>query len=55
MTGILAALPIHWRHFVKRQLMIAITQEGSGEAEVRAAWAKLVAGLPQLRAKRAAE
>lgn len=53
MTEILAALPIHWRHFVKRQLMIAITEEGSGDAEVRAAWAKLVAGLPQLRAKQA--
>jgi N-methylhydantoinase B len=55
MTKILAALPIHWRHFVKRQLMIAITEDGSGDAEVRAAWAKLIAGLPQLRAKHLAE
>ena len=55
MTKILAALPIHWRHFVKRQLMIAITEDGSSDAEVRAAWAKLIAGLPQLRAKHLAE
>ena len=54
MTEILAGLPIHWRHFVKRQLMIAITGEGSGDAEIRAAWSALLAGLPQLRAIRMA-
>ncbi len=49
MTVILAALPIHWRHFVKRRLMQAVTAEGSGGAEVRAAWQALAASLPQLR------
>ncbi len=51
MTEILAGLPIHWRYFAKRKLMEAITQEGSGAAEIRAAWADIRAGLPQLRAQ----
>ncbi|GGJ28126.1 hydantoinase B/oxoprolinase family protein [Neoroseomonas lacus] len=55
LTRILAALPIHWRHFVKRRLMQAITREGSGAAEVRAAWLGLAASLPQLRSPMAAE
>jgi N-methylhydantoinase B len=49
MTEILAGLPIHWRYFAKRKLMEAITREGSGAAEIRAAWAGIRAGLPQLR------
>jgi N-methylhydantoinase B len=55
MTSILASLPIHWRYFVKRKLMEAIQAEGSGEAEVEAAWQKIVDGLPQLRPRMAAE
>lgn len=55
MTEILAGLPIHWRYFVKRKLMEAIQAEGSGEAEVQAAWRKIVDGLPQLRPRMAAE
>ncbi len=55
MTAILASLPIHWRYFVKRRLMQAIKAEGSGEAEVQAAWQVIVDGLPQLRPRLAAE
>jgi N-methylhydantoinase B len=55
LTGILADLPIHWRFFVKRKLMEAIKAEGSGDAEVRAAWQVIVDGLPQLRPRMAAE
>ncbi|MBR0643045.1 hydantoinase B/oxoprolinase family protein [Plastoroseomonas hellenica] len=59
LTEILAALPVHWRHFVKRRLMEAVTEEGGGAAAVRAAWDRLFASLPQLRAiaarRRAAE
>ena len=55
MTAILAGLPIHWRYFVKRKLMEAVTQEGSGEAEVQEAWRSIVDGLPQLRLRMAAE
>ncbi|MDB5379724.1 MAG: hydantoin utilization protein [Rubritepida sp.] len=55
LTQILADLPIHWRFFVKRKLMEAIKAEGSGDAEVRAAWQVIVDGLPQLRPRMAAE
>jgi N-methylhydantoinase B len=54
MTGILAALPVHWRYFVKRKLMEQVTQEGSGAAEVEAAWRDLVAALPHMRHQGAA-
>lgn len=50
LTAILTELPIHWRHFVKRRLMEAVTAEGGGAAAVRAAWDQLFASLPQLRA-----
>lgn len=50
LTAILVELPIHWRHFVKRRLMEAVTAEGGGAAAVRAAWDRLFASLPQLRA-----
>ncbi|MDO9713001.1 hydantoinase B/oxoprolinase family protein [Paracraurococcus lichenis] len=50
MTEILAALPIPWRHFVKRRLMERVT-EGGGAA-VQAAWQGLLDELPQLRALR---
>ncbi|TPG61388.1 hydantoin utilization protein B [Roseomonas nepalensis] len=52
LTGILAGLPIHWRHFVKRRLMEAVTAEGGGGAAVRAAWEALLGTLPPLRALR---
>lgn len=55
MTAILGGLPIHWRYFVKRKLMEAVSKEGSGEAEVQAAWQTLVESLPQLRPRMAAE
>ncbi|MDB5414557.1 MAG: hydantoin utilization protein, partial [Rubritepida sp.] len=55
MTTILASLPIHWRFFVKHKLMAAITEEGSDGDTVRAAWRKIVDGLPQLRLKLAVE
>jgi N-methylhydantoinase B len=55
MTEILASLPVHWRYFIKRKLMEAIKAEGSGDAEVRAAWQVIVDGLPQLRPRMAAE
>jgi N-methylhydantoinase B len=50
LTAILAELPVHWRHFVKRRLMETVTAEGGGAAAVRAAWDRLFASLPQLRA-----
>lgn len=50
MTEILAGLPIHWRHFVKRRLMEAVTSEGGGGEAVRAAWEALLSRLPQMRA-----
>lgn len=50
LTAILAELPIHWRHFVKRRLMETVTAEGGGAAAVRAAWDQFFASLPQLRA-----
>jgi N-methylhydantoinase B len=55
MTAILAGLPVHWRHFVKRKLMEAMTEEGGGAPAVRAAWRHLAAALPQLRRLSAAE
>ncbi len=55
MTRILAALPVHWRFFVKRKLMEAVRAEGSGGAEVEAAFTALQAELPYMRLRQAAE
>ena len=51
----LAGLPIHWRFFVKRKLMEGITREGSGDVEVQAVWQALLAELPHMRPRQAAE
>ncbi len=55
MTGILAGLPVHWRFFVKHRLMQAVTRDGSGRREVHAAWDALLAELPYMHPRRAAE
>ena len=55
LTRILAELPIHWRFFVKHRLMQAVTREGSGAADVHAAWEALLERLPHMRRRQAAE
>ena len=54
MTALLASLPVHWRYFVKRKLMEGLKREGSGAADVQAAWQALLAELPYIRPQQAA-
>jgi len=55
LTAILAALPVHWRFFVKHELMKSVTAEGGGAEAVRAAWQALLRRLPYMQPKQAAE
>ena len=54
---IVAALPVHWRFFVKGKLFEVINrvpaaEREDGAEEVRKAYAKLIAGYPQLETMR---
>jgi N-methylhydantoinase B len=52
LTAILAALPIHWRFFVKTKVFEAVRDAGTAgqEADVRQAFATVRANFPQMRA-----
>jgi hypothetical protein len=55
LIGIVKSLPIHWRFFVKHKVFEQIArlppEESSGDpAQVRDAYAQVVAEFPQLRA-----
>ena len=50
LTEILAALPVHWRFFVKSRIFDAMSEADSGGAEsVRAAFASIMEAHPQIR------
>jgi N-methylhydantoinase B len=46
---LLAALPIHWRFFVKTKIFAEMAKEEGGRAGVRRAFARVAASYPQIR------
>ena len=60
LTEVLASLPVHWRHFIKKRIFAALEElpahqrRGDG-SEVRRAFDLAVAEFPQLRLTQAAE
>ncbi len=60
LTEVLATLPVHWRHYMKKRIFAALEEvpahqrRGDG-SEVRRAFELAVAEFPQLRPAQAAE